>query len=348
MRSLAFSACAVVVLGATGCVVVDGKHRDLLLRDGGGQRDGDVSHTDAGMQFDDQCGADNPRLLLTDTTRDILIDTEAYHNLNNQSCGANTPGKDVFIGVDVVAGEFWHFHLAAVSPDRNPMLFLTQGTSCDSRSCQFVSTACEGTGDEHFAFVADADGRWYIGIDDGVTGGGQYMLSAFRPVCGDGEKTHGEACDDGNLINGDRCDRRCRLELSEARTMEVEPNDNRVESNALRLPASNDLTITGSIGGPGACTYADVFAVSLPDMGDLHVDALNSDDSACASGSLTPFNLSLENSAGEVVLANMEDSSGCAIIRATNQASGEYFVRVSVPAETSLPASYRLHVQVLP
>jgi cysteine-rich repeat protein len=211
-----------------------------------------------------------------------------------------------------------------------------------------VSTSCTGTGDEHFAFDPDANGRWYIGIDDGETGGGQYMLSAFRLNCGDNMEIHGEGCDDGNLNDGDGCDRHCRVEVSEARAMEIEPNDNHIEANALVMPASNELIFTGVIAGPGACTYADTFAVTLPDQADLQVDALNADGTACASGSLTPYDLSLENSAGETVLANMEDTSGCSIIRATNQEGGTYFVRVSIAAETDTPSNYRLRVRVLP
>ncbi len=348
MRSLAFAASLALALAASGCLVVDRKHLEEVLRDGGVQGDGQVSHPDAGgPRFDDQCGAENPRMLLTDTTQNIMIDTTGFSNANRQSCGGETPGNDVFIGVDVVAGAPWHFHLAAVSDGRNPMLYLTP-PSCDSRTCTYVSSACAGEGDEHFAFIPNENGRWYLAIDDGVAGGGQYLLGAFRWNCGDGMKIHGEACDDGNHVDGDGCDSACRVERTEANPMEVEPNDNHLEANAIIMPASNQLTVVGNIAGPGACTYADVFAVSVPDQGDLEVHALNPDGTPCGARALTPYNLALEDASGGTVVTGMQDSSACSIISTTNLAAGTYFIRVAVPAETDSASNYRLQVTISP
>lgn len=338
------------LVGLTGCVIVSSQHLDEL-RDGGPRADGEVVEGDAGgPEFDDICKPPHqtPRRLLTETTRNIDIDTSGYENDNSSSCMATTPGKDVFIGIDVTAGAVWHFHLAAITPDRNPMLYLTEASRCDSRTCSFVSTSCSGGDDEHFAFEANADGRWYIGIDDGVAGGGRYRLEAYRLVCGDDVETHGEGCDDGNQLDGDGCDRKCRVELSELRQAEFEPNDNRIEANAVRLPQSNELEITGNIGGRGACTYADVFAINVPEQGDLEIDALNDDSTPCESGSTTMFDLVLENGRGETVIAGMRDGNGCSILHRANLGSGEYFVRVQVPTETDVPQPYRLRFRVLP
>lgn len=130
--------------------------------------------------------------------------------------------------------------------------------------------------------------------------------------------------------------------------MEEEENNNRVEANALDLPASNELVITGSIGGRGQCTYPDVFALSVPAMGDVQVDALQTDGSPCVGGATTPFTLALENGRGETVVSNMTNAMGCSEIRATDLPVGEYFVRVFVEEETTTAADYRLRFSVLP
>jgi cysteine-rich repeat protein len=341
------------LVALAGCTVVSPQHLDDLqgTADSGPRPDGDVIETDAGgPQFDDRCKppSEMPRRLLTTTTNNIEIDTTTgYENDNSSSCGATTPGNDVFIGIDVTDGARWHFHLAALSANRQPMLYLTEASRCDSRTCSFVSTACSGGSDEHFAFEANADGRWYIGIDDGAEGGGRYRLEAYRLVCGDGVESHGEGCDDANIMDGDGCDRRCRVELSTDRTAEFEPNDNRVEANAIILPPSNELEITGDIGGPGACTYGDVFAITVPAGGDLMVDALNADGTPCASGASTMFNLVLQ-SGSDTLVSGMQDTNGCAIMHRADLGSGEYTVRVQVPAETTIAEPYRLRFRILP
>jgi cysteine-rich repeat protein len=339
---------ATTAAATTGCMVVTTEHRDGLADAGSAGRDGGGGQVDAGPRFDDTCGATDPRMILRDTTRGITIDSRSFRSSVGMSCGAVTPGNDVFIAVDVVAGEYWHFHLSTPDTTRNPMLFLTPGTSCDTRNCEYVSAVCTGSGDEHFAFEANANGRWFIGVDDGMMGGSDYTLEAYRPTCRDGRPEHGEGCDDGNMIDGDGCDRNCRRELSEMAAVEIEPNDNRREANVLRLPASNALTVSGNIGGPGTCVYADTFGVNVPAGASLEVDALNPDGTACASGSLTPFQLSLQNSAGGNVSMNMRDATGCAIVRATGLTAGVYFVRLAVPTETTIAADYNLRIRIVP
>lgn len=350
MRRFVFAACGLLVW-VGGCVVVDPQHRDEILgsRDGGGQGDGQVMHDAGGPKFDDRCGEDSPLLVLTETTRDIAIDTTGYENDSHEACGDSTPGPDVFLAVDVVAGAPWHFHLQADTEDRDPMLYLTQQADCDARSCQYVSSTCGAGGAEHFAFDPSAAGRWYLGIDDLESGPGHYTLSAYRLNCGDNTKLHGEGCDDGNMVDGDGCDRHCRYELSSSRSMESEPNDNHIEANSLILPASGELVITGGVAPSDyICTDNDTFAISLADGADLAVDLLQQDLTPCANGSLTPFDLSLENAAGETVLAGMEDSSGCKILQAPDQAGGLYFLRVSLPPTATMASTYRLRVRVTP
>lgn len=341
-------ACILALTLASGCAVVNSDHLNSL-RDGGGNNMGEGGMVDAGPMFDDSCGATTPRMILRGTTRGIQIDTRAgYRSTVSQSCGATTPGHDAFIAVEVAAGEYWHFHLSTPDGNRQPMLFLTPASSCDTRNCQYVSASCTGAGDEHFAFVADSPGRWFIGIDDGASGGGQYTLEAFRPTCGMNGPEHGEGCDDGNRVDGDGCDRDCRRELSTERAAEFEPNDNVAEANALLLTAGNELEITGSIGGMGACTYFDMFSIRVPAGGDLEVDALQADGSPCPSRSFTPYQLALIGSDQEVLSMNMQDTNFCSIVRATNLEAGQYYVRVAIPTETSAPADYRLRFRLNP
>jgi hypothetical protein len=121
-----------------------------------------------------------------------------------------------------------------------------------------------------------------------------------------------------------------------------------VEANALRLPAANVLDITGSIGGPGACTYADVFAINVPAGGDVSVTALNADGTPCASSAVTPFFFALERSNGVVVQTGMQDANGCAVVTAADLMEGEYFIRVGLTNESPTPAGYRMRAALLP
>jgi cysteine-rich repeat protein len=341
------------LVGLAGCAVVSRQHLDDLQggADAGPRRDGEVVEEDAGgPQFDDRCKPpdETPRFLLTTTNSNIEIDTTGYENDSSSSCMATTEGNDIFIGLDVTNGARWHFHLSNLSGgDRKPMLYLTEASRCDSRTCTFSANACSGGGEEHFAFEANVDGRWYLGIDDSEPGGGRYRLAAYRLVCADGSPGHGEGCDDGNRIDGDGCDRDCRVELSTERIAEFEPNDNALEANAIVLPPSNELEITGSIGGTSACLYADVFAINVPAGGDLEVDALNADGTPCASGASTMFELVLQ-SGSDTLESGMQDANGCAIVRHADLEGAEYTVRVQVPAETTMVEPYRLRFRILP
>lgn len=333
-----------LVAALAGCSVVSPQHLEEL-RDGATQGDGQTPE----VPYDETCLGpdDTPLLLVSDTTRDIMIDTTSYSNDNSSACGAETPGNDAFVAIDVQPGAIWHFHLRALSPGRLPMLYFARAGDCDPRECDFVSTACVGSGDEHFAFEGNAPGIWYVGVDDSAPGGGLYKLDIYRPRCGDGQELHGEACEK-ELSEG--CDDRCRVELSTLRSGEQEPNDNRVEANALVFPAANELVISGDIGGEAACTYDDVFALTVPDMGDIEIHALQSDGATpCASSSTTPFDLALEDAAGRTVVENRTDTTtGCALIEASDLPGGTYFVRLGITVETLEVALYYLRFRVLP
>jgi cysteine-rich repeat protein len=336
-------------LAASGCLIVTRDKINSFDEDSGPRDDGSPDDRDSGGPlFDDTCGNPTPMMMLRDGRLNIAVDTTSYRGDVGMSCEVSTPGNDIFLGVDVAAGQVWHFHLTG-SGDRQPMLYLSDG-SCDPRECSFQSAFCDTGGDEHFAFIPDAPGLWYVGIDDSAPGGGVYDLDVYVPICGDNESIHGEACDDGGRVAGDGCDEKCRVELSEARTNEEpeEPNDNIVEANSILMPASNVLEITGSISSGGGCRYPDIFAIDVPAMGDLSIDALNSDSTACASGALTPFEFSLERANGDVVVATMADSNGCSIVRAPNLNEGEYFLRVFLPPDVEASTNYRLRIRIQP
>src|SRR5690606_10315396 len=102
--------------------------------------------------------------------------------------------------------------------------------SCNPNACEAISDACAGNRDEHFAFIPNSDGRWYIGIDDTNPGGGKYVLDAIRPVCGDGVPDHGESCD-----GQEGCGPDCRWILNSSAVNERLPNDNIIEANTVDL-----------------------------------------------------------------------------------------------------------------
>jgi cysteine-rich repeat protein len=344
---------------AAGCSVFDnGEHRDSLL-DGGADAGTDAGMEDAGpvLMFDDVCGASSPAFVLGVTQTNLAINTVGLGNHVTSSCGgAETLGADAFIAVDVQAGDYWHFHLRndpddLASASRQPALYLilAPGGSCDSRDCRFASDVCAESGDEHFAFVADEPGRWYLGIDDRQTGGSRYLLDALHPTCGEDGREHGEACDDGNSTDGDGCNRRCQREVTESLPNEVEPNDNPNEANMLVMPLSGELTVLGNIGGPGGCRYSDTFAIDVPPNAHVEVDVLTTGGAVCTDAALTnSYQLSLRNSASMDVVAPMTDANGCAIVRSNALAGGLYFLTATLPGETTSIAPYRLRVRVVP
>ncbi len=311
---------------------------------------------DGGPQFvfDDRCGVAAPALVLNRTRQDIAIDTRVLTNAVSSSCGgAPTLGNDAFIAVDAQAGEYWHFHLRTDPADlqsstRMPALYLLPAPagSCDPRDCTFSSDQCVFEGDEHFGFVASDSGRWFLGVDDRVIGGGRYLLDAIRPVCGDGVREHGEACDD---VDRTLCTSNCLRVLSMELPSEIEPNDNPTEANFLTLSPANDFTVDGAIGGSGACRYTDTFAVDVPAGATVEVDVLKSDGAVCDNATLSAdYRLALRNAAFADVVTGMTDAAGCARVRSPALGGGIYYVTVLLPNQIETPALYRLQVRVVP
>ncbi len=290
-----------VLLSLSGCLAVDESRYKIFEDPDGGS---------GGVDLVESCGAD--AVPLADQLRDIIIDTNGADNSTSTCSGSGTPGNDLFIALDVVAGEYWHFHLA-VDPSepnptgRNPLLYVIPEASCGTASCGLFSNRCSASmGDEHFAFIAPTTGIYYVGIDDGNAGGGRYRLQALRPVCGNalmtgGSNEHGEACDDGSHCedgtacdpnaaenpcvgigdgqcaprSGDGCDDECRTELDTSGANEIGNNDNIIEASMMLtdLPGQNPFVVGGGIGGAFDC-YPDVYAVRVTDGQTITVSAL--------------------------------------------------------------------------
>ena len=309
--------------------------------DGGG--DAAVDTGPDGPQLVDRCG-DRSAFVITETSV-FDVDTRGLGAETDVSC-APSAGNDGFFAIDVQAGEYWHFHLHDASGDevdRKPVLYLLD-SGCDPRRCIQLSNQCGDSGDEHFAFLPDTGGIWYLGIDDENAGGGLYTLQAIRPDCGNGVSEHGESCD-----GQPGCDSKCRWVLDSGRTQEQIPNDNVTEANVISLPpAGGELEITGDIGGSAACNYPDMFAVVIADGGAaLHVD-IRADGASCPAAAAAPYSLALLNSAGGTRAGATIDTNGCPIIDATLPA-GLYYVSVGdTRVDPERPNPYHLKFAVTP
>lgn len=359
MRAHSFTVVPLVLaLGglAVGCSVVDRQHLDELEQgamDAGPTDSGtpvDTGPDDAGrpanfLRTVDRCGeVGSPEVLDDSSGQQLLVDTR---ELTSQvtSCGSRMAlGNEGFVAIDVTAGDQWHFHVipdpTVADQTRDPFLYLLSG-GCDSRDCDSRSDQCEGAGDEHFAFVAPSDGRFYLGIDDRIEGGGRYLLEAIRLVCGDGVKVHGESCD--GTAN---CDTRCREVLSETRPAEQIPNDNEIEANSIDFPVSGEITISGSIGGD-LCIYPDVFTFAVEEGTTLRANILKSDGTDCDNPALTPFDLVLRSTNGDERARSVTDGSGCNELNVADLAAGTYllYLEHSVPIGDGRPVTYSLHLE---
>ena len=321
-------------------------------------------------------------IALAGETRDIRIDTTSAVNNLSSMC-SSTGGNDLFIALDVTAGEYWHFHLTtdnefSSSADLNPALYLLTD-ACDDRNCEYFSNRCAGTGDEHFAFVASTTGRYYLGIDDANAGGGHYKLQALRPVCGNGTRDHGESCDDGSHCadgtpcttddpsvcagigdgqcaprSDDGCDRDCRQELSASGGSERDPNDNLVEANVLRtdLPEQNPFVINGDVGGPSDC-YPDVFAVFVEQGERVDVSVLESYSAGTKIGvpcngltTYAPLSITLRSNDPNDTPVPME-IDGCPFVSTGPLDAGESFITVDADPGLATPAPYIVKVEVI-
>lgn len=333
-----------------GCSLADESLLDQF-RDGGAT--GSDGGTDAGPNPGavDQCGASDVRIL-TNSEEDIAIDTRPLFNRVSgfASCGEQTPGRDGFLGVQVQAGEYWHFHLrvnTAEDPDpsnRNPILYLLDD-SCNVTVCNndVLANFCSEEQDEHFGIRFRNSGLFYIGIDDGNAGGGAYLLDALRPVCDSTQREHGEACD-GEA----NCSNDCLSILDENNRAEQGFNFNFFEANLISLGSSGtgSIEIQGSIGGFQGCAYPDVYAIDVPAARALHVETERAASTDCVPAS--ELDIALQSATGAPAGTRSTTGDNCFVIDqpAAGGGSRRYIVMQDNRGSTNLALPYTLKVEV--
>lgn len=346
-----------ILLASSIVVACDVLDPSLIPRDGGDGMVGDESpiEMDSGPpMLADTCTSRNPPVI-TSTSTFMVDTTDLLDQFSRIGCiNTAAPGNEGFFKIEVQPGERWHFHLQGIGGGRvsNPSLYMTQ--DCDLRTCGNTSDLCGDNQDEHFSFIPDRPGTWFLGIDDGNAGGGQYRLLAFRNTCGDGQKEHGEACDDDNVMPGDGCDNACRVELApNANVMESEPNDSLTDANVVRFAApsggSTTTTVSGLISG---CPAEDFFVIKLAAAGrSIRAEMLNGSRNPCTTAPPSGIAIHLldaagtELGAGEVRAGNMcptiNEDDGFAV----DLEQGAYFVQITGPvSETGFAYQLRLSV----
>ncbi len=333
--------CGVLLFGLARC---DDSYPALTKDDGGTSNTSDGGSDPTPSSVVAHCG-DLSGVPITQTTRGLRVDTADNLATVRTACGSlvlTSTATQAFIRIDALAGELWHVHVSSSDAEAAPRLAILNA-ACDERTCEAESDFCSGTGDEHTSFEAEGNGTYWVVITD-TTGGGSFVVDLIRTTCGDGTKEHGEACDDGNLVDGDGCDRSCRVELAAVNPLEREGNDNRFEANALVLDGSS-LSVAGSIGGAGACTYPDVFAISHPG-GGLRVHADPATDGGCNATTEAPIRVRVMDAGGQVVAEESVDLTDCASLEVSDLAAGTYYIELSTP-ERPDPLAYMLTAEIL-
>lgn len=345
-------------LAAAGCLVVEpGPLERARMRDGDGGTDVPVIPDDVpsmddgggGTVLAERCGQDTAPLLGGTAIYDI--DTTDMTD-DFEIMGTSMPGHDGFFQFEGVSGQFWHFHLASLTDGRNPVLYVqpAPGPVCPNTNT-FTRNECEDTdGDEHFAFRAPSNGRFFLGIDDINPGGGVYRLQVIRPMCGDGIQEHGESCDGGDPGT---CTPMCQILLSDisgtGRTM-VPPgrhNDTIIEAMVVELDdADPTLEVTGNI--PIGDCYPDFFALDVTAGQRVHVSALNRTTSAaCGSAAEAEYTLEIQNASGGAVGGGV-DGNGCPTVDVVLPTAGRYFIRLNSAADTDRAVPYLLRFERTP
>ena len=267
------------------------------------------------------------------TTTDIIIDTRELTPTAAPSCGAlNASGPDGFIGVNVLAGSTWHFHLTLLEGTdvegeiNNPSLYLI-ANGCNTRTCEELSDSCRTRGEEHFAFVPSSDGDWYVGIDDSASGGGRYRLDAYLTVCGNGVFEHGEACDPTAPGSPPCTMGTCRKIVDTTNTLTTPPNQNLVEASLLMPDENGELEFRGTVGdSTGECSYPSVYAFQVGVPSFLQVQ-----QKGCAVANDAPFVMTLLTAGGtEITRSERDAGTGCPLLDVDLDDPGTYFISLQM------------------
>jgi hypothetical protein len=205
----------------------------------------------------DRCPLGGEAYFLPPGTTSLTLDTSDLDNDVHQGTGlkctgADAPGNDGFLALEMEFGDVWHIHMAPdPDPDagaKNPAFYVLDST-CAVRDCGFGIDLCQQGVDEHFTFAARRDGVYYLGIDDRTPGGGEYAFTATRIECGNGRSQHGKACDYTTEAN---CDNECRIVLDTVNPREsAKSHDDFTVANVVTFPetGAQRADVGGSIGG---------------------------------------------------------------------------------------------------
>ena len=265
------------------------------------------------------------------------------------ACGftSNHGDLDGFVAVEMLAGERWHM-MARPADDEELDLSAFVLSSCDERACERGRNQCGPGGAEHINFLAEQSGLYFFGVES--SGPGEVMLMLLNPPCGNGIVDHGETCDDGNSDEGDGCTPDCQAELWSG-SAEVEPNDDNLEANHVRL-SSGTVTVKGTLGG-----FCDVdrFVFDVPEdgsvtalmrllsqqpCGEAQQGAWMALEHVTSSGKATAMGLGATGRAGGAC-PTIEETDAFA----TNLGAGHHSISVGAPPGSDLFA-YELDITV--
>lgn len=297
------------------------------------------------------CTGEMPSLMLnadppTFPTADLTDSFSAF-----SSCGITDPlsGRDGFFQFDAAADDRWHVLARPTADDQDVAVYFL--SSCDESTCRSAHDSCGDGQPEHAHFVSEGAATYIVGIESSTAA--PVVVSIMHPTCGDGMLTHGETCDDGNRDEQDGCDNLCRVELFDATSSEVEPNDDTIEANVIVLAGgTGETTVSGALGG--ACD-SDSYMLRVPEGGSIVATALDASGAPCGA-TTPPMELVLSEGGEMEVTLGVGTPGGaggsCPSIEvgasfAMGLAAGEYFITVEADHNAEI-RDYQILLQVLP
>jgi len=305
------------------------------------------------------CGADAPLLVFPEGAQQFIfdVDTNGASDTTREvsACtGRSQGGPEVFIAVDAVTDEHWHFHVDVDPFDgratANPSVYVLR--DCDERACSVGDglDLCSAGSDEHFTFIPSASDRYVVGFDS-PSDAFQGRVLAFRTVCGDGQQDHSENCDDGNTESGDGCSADCLSELTPGSPTEIEVNDDIYSANLVDV-TGGPFTVRASL---DKTCESDVFAVVVPaGGGSIRASLAGNGGTACPSDLASTQLELIERPArgpslrgtGTIATGDVCPSLGAENAFANDLAAGTYYVAVSVARDRPDTLAYELTLSV--
>lgn len=324
--------------------------------DGGGGGAGGMPPTMVEPFLADRCpqNRDDAYFLQGGSTTLTLDTTELNNDVHQgtglKCTGADAPGNDGFLAIEMRFGDVWHIHMAPdpdPDPDagaKNPAFYVLDST-CAVRDCGFGIDVCNQGVDEHFTFAARRDGVYYLGIDDRTPGGGKYVFTANRVECGNGESQHGKACD---YTTDESCDRECRIVLDPVNPRESsKAHDDFTVANVVVFPARGAKTVDvgGSIGG----CEPDYYTFNAAEGDSVRITLLSDGLQPCTEPER--FEVQLEDARAERLQAGTATGGNtCPSVVREGLVEGRYYIKLAdtSPQGAEIPFSYRLRIELNP